>query len=81
MPAKRRKPQPSERTVTARDYDAWKKAGRAILKEQHGIDAPTVRECDWRTWYIGGLPPDAAAEAAYRNTYNAQPPITGWRKR
>jgi len=79
MPAKRRKPQPSERTITALDYAAWKKAARAILKEKHGIDAPTVRERDWRFAYITGAPPDAGAEIAWRNHYNTS--VTPRRKR
>jgi len=55
----------------ALDYSGWKRAARAILKEQHGMAAPIIREKDWRVWYITGVPPDAGAEMAARDQYNA----------
>ena len=67
--------------AAALDYAGWKAAARAILKEQHGVSAPTIRERDWRNVYITGAPPGAGAEMAYRNSWNARPPITGRRKR
>ena len=36
----RPKAKPTQGTPAALDYAAWKKAARAILREQHGIDAP-----------------------------------------
>jgi len=72
MPRKKTRPPPAPASESpALDYAAWKKAARQILKQQHGIEAPTVRERDWRNVFITGAPPDAGAEMAYRNHYNA----------
>ena len=67
--------------AAAGGYASWKKAARAILKEQHGIDAPTVRERDWRIAFITGAPPDAGAEIAWRNHSNTHRPAERTRKR
>src|SRR5262245_3420398 len=57
----------------ASGYAGWKARALAVLREQHGIAAPMVREKDWRNAYVSGASPDEAAEtiarlAVYRPT-------------
>ena len=65
----------------ALDYSAWKQKARKILQDKHGVTAPMIRERVWRDAYVTGAPPDAGAEIAWRNSWNALPLAERTRKR
>jgi hypothetical protein len=59
----------------------WKKLRARFFARSTASTAPTVREKDWRDVFITGAPPDAGAEMAYRNSYNAPRPAQRTRGR